>query len=174
MKITLSIDIDLDNNKCVKVETIEEKPIEDTQVVEEPVNEKEEPIVKPTEEDVVPTTENHDEPLVIDFNSIDVSNGISEEEAKLIHPLETKCGRRTTVNSSVRTKEYPFNSGDIKELMKVYRINFINLADVLGMDVIQLRNMFRKDNRRFTVPEYNVIIKAIKLCVENKNIADKI
>lgn len=155
MRITLTIDID-DTNKII-VSSTEDKI--NTSTTEKQQPEKVEQQVEQVEQ--VKNAEG-----VIE---------LTDEERSLIKP-EGRGGRRVgpPVLSGGRTKEYPFNSGDIKSIMKQRRIKFKQLAEELGMDVIQLRNMFRWDTRRFTEQEYNVIMKAITLAEENKDIASKI
>lgn len=70
-----------------------------------------------------------------------------------------------------RTEEYPFNAGDIKKEMSKYNITFTELARELGNYPVQkLRNIFRYDNRRFTMTDYNVILKAIDLINKSREI----
>lgn len=69
-----------------------------------------------------------------------------------------------------RTDEYPFNVGDAKEELQKNNISMSALSRCLGIDLPKLRNIFRYDTRRFTRKDYDVILKAIEIIKEQREV----
>lgn len=69
-----------------------------------------------------------------------------------------------------RTDEYPFNVGDAKEELQKNNIGMTALSRCLGIDLPKLRNIFRYDTRRFTRKDYDVILKAIEIIKEQREV----
>lgn len=69
-----------------------------------------------------------------------------------------------------RTDEYPFNVGDAKEELQKNNISMTALAKCLGIDLPKLRNIFRYDTRRFTRKDYDVILKAIEIIKQQREV----
>lgn len=69
-----------------------------------------------------------------------------------------------------RTDEYPFNVGDAKEELQKNNISMSALSRCLGIELPKLRNIFRYDTRRFTRKDYDVILKAIEIIKEQREV----
>lgn len=69
-----------------------------------------------------------------------------------------------------RTDEYPFNVGDAKEELQKNNISMTALSRCLGIELPKLRNIFRYDTRRFTRKDYDVILKAIEIIKEQREV----
>ena len=69
-----------------------------------------------------------------------------------------------------RTDEYPFNVGDAKEELQKNSISMSALSRCLGIELPKLRNIFRYDTRRFTRKDYDVILKAIEIIKEQREV----